>query len=143
MAVRQFEDLAVWQRARELVRGVYRAAKSQPLKRDFALVGQMKRAAISIPSNIAEGFERGSRRQQIEACYIAKGSAGELRCQIRLARDVELLDEEAFVWLHEACLQVSRMLAAYIRTLERDAQRFPGVKVARQRRPAGDSTIDV
>src|SRR5262245_53196469 len=91
--VRRFEDLEVWQLARELVRGVYRAAESQALRRDLTLSSQMKRAAVSICSNIAEGYERGTRKQHIEFCFIAKGSAGELRCQIILAHDLKLIDD--------------------------------------------------
>ena len=65
-AILRFEDLAVWQAARELTRGVYRACQTQKLKADAALATQMRRSAVSICSNIAEGFERGTRKQQIE-----------------------------------------------------------------------------
>jgi four helix bundle protein len=132
LAIRRFEDLEVWQTARELVRGVYRAAQSQPLRHDYAMANQIKRAAISVASNIAEGFERGSRKQQIEACYLAKGSAGEVRCQVLLARDVELLGPEAAEWLLETCDKCSRMLANYLRYLQQTSRKFPGVKVVGQ-----------
>jgi four helix bundle protein len=135
--IRRFEELRVWITARGLCRGIYRAAKSQPLSHDFAMLGQMKRAAISISSNIAEGFERGTRRQQIEACYIAKGSAGELRSQVILAHDVGLLDQHAFEWLHAACESCSRQLAAYIRHLKQSRERIPGAKFVSVEREAG------
>ena len=114
--------------ARELTRGVYRAAESQKLGNDYPMLNQMKRAAISIASNIAEGFERGSRKQHIEACYIAKGSAGELRCQVILARDAGLLDSAAHDWLMETCEKCSRMLAGYIDHLRRTGDQYPGLK---------------
>ncbi|MEW6198310.1 MAG: four helix bundle protein [Planctomycetota bacterium] len=127
-AAQRFEDLAVWQTARELARGVYRAAESQAVGRDYAMLNQMKRAAVSTSSNIAEGYERGTRRQHIEACYVAKGSAGELRSQIIVAHDVGLLDDVAFAWLMEHCDKVSRHLASYLRHLQRSQRAIPGMK---------------
>lgn len=118
----------MWQTARELARGVYRAADSQALGRDYAMLNQMKRAAVSISSNIAEGYERGTRKQHIEACYVAKGSAGELRSQVIIARDVGLLDDAAFTWLMEHCDKVSRQLASYLRHLQRSQSTIPGMK---------------
>ena len=131
--VRRFEDLQVWQAARELARGVYRAAQTQKLARDLALRHQMTRAAVSVSSNIAEGYERGTRKQHIEFCYVAKGSSGELRSQVILARDVGLLDEKAFTWLMEQCDKTSRLLANYIRHLQRSQTHIPGDKFARVR----------
>lgn len=93
----------------------------------------MRRAAVSIGSNIAEGFEYGSRKQHIEACYRAKASAGELRSQVITARDVGLIDGATHEDLHSRCEQCSRMLAAYIRRLELSRREFPGVKLARSR----------
>jgi len=127
-AVRRFEDLLVWQTARELVRGVYRASISQKLSADYALQNQMKRAAVSIVSNIAEGFERGTRKQNLEFCYMAKGSAGELRTQVIVARDVGLIDETAYEWLHNMCEKCSRQLQLYIRHLRATRVQYPGAK---------------
>jgi len=126
--VRRFEDLEVWQVARELAKGVYRAAKTQKLRDDYPLMNQMKRAVVSISSNIAEGYERGSRKQHIEFAYIAKGSAGELRSQLIIAHDVELLDEEAYSWLMERCDACSRKLSAYIKSLKASKAEFRGLK---------------
>lgn len=128
--VRRFEDLSVWQTARALTRGVYRAAAAQKLARDAALREQMKRAAVSVVSNIAEGFERGSRKQQLEFCYLAKGSAGELRAQVVVAHDVGLLNEEAHTWLQDMCDKCSRQLQLYIRHLRSTRTRYPGPKFA-------------
>lgn len=88
----------------------------------------MKRAAVSIASNIAEGYERGTRKQQIESCYYAKGSAGELRSQVVTAHDAGLIDETARTWLLERCERCSRQLAAYIAHLQRTSTRIPGLK---------------
>jgi four helix bundle protein len=130
VAVKRFEDLRVWQLARELTRGVYRACTTQRLRKDEALAGQMRRSAISIVSNIAEGYERGTRKQQIEACYLARGSAGELRAQILIAHDLGLLDDNAFKWLHERAESVSRMLSQYIAYLKRSESAIRGDKYA-------------
>lgn len=129
-SIRRFEDLAVWQTARQLTRGVYRAIRSQRLGKDFSLADQMKRAAVSIVSNIAEGFERGTRKQQIEACYLAKGSAGELRAQTIVAHDAELIDKRVFEWLLDHCEKCSSQLMLYIRHLKATKDAFPGPKFA-------------
>jgi four helix bundle protein len=138
--VRRFEDLSVWKTSRELARGVYRAAQTQLLRNDHPLSTQMKRAAISISSNIAEGYERGTRKQQIEFCYTAKGSAGELRSQVIVAHDVGLLDDVAFGWLMESCDKCSRQLSAYLRHLKNSQHTIKGVKYAGQEtRPSASS----
>jgi four helix bundle protein len=128
VGVKRFEDLQVWQAARELARRVYRASETQKLASDWALANQMKRAVVSIGSNIAEGFEKGTRKQQIEACYTPKGSAGELRSQIITARDVGLIDKRAFEWLHGRCESCSRQLQAYIAHLRRTRSTLRGPK---------------
>ncbi|MCB9850909.1 MAG: four helix bundle protein [Phycisphaerales bacterium] len=130
-SVQRFEDLKVWQAGRELVKGVYRAAKTQELRKDRGLVDQITRAAVSVTSNIAEGHERGSRAQYIESCFIAKGSAGEVRSQLINAHDVGLLDEQAYNWLHDKCTEVSRMLAGYIKHLVETSNTMPGMKFTR------------
>ncbi len=128
MNARRFEDLMVWQTARELARGVYRAAERQKLGKDWALANQMKRSAVSVGSNIAEGFERGTRKQQMEFCYIAKGSAGELRSQVITAHDVGLVDTRAYKWLLDKCESCSRQLQAFIRHLRNSRAELPGPK---------------
>lgn len=127
-AIRRFEDLEVWQVAREIAKGVYRACKSQRLGTDPALRNQMTPCAVSISSNIAEGFERGTRKQNIEFCYTAKGSAGELRSQLIVAREAGLLDDVAYDWLFARCEDCSRLLHGYIRSLKQTKAQFPGMK---------------
>lgn len=126
--IRRFEDLRCWQLGRALCREVYRLTRDPGWSEDRPLRDQMRRAAISISSNIAEGFERGSRRQQIEFCYVARGSAGELRSQMVLAHDVSLIDDETYRRLYRACEECSKVLYGYIRSLKRDAERYPGQK---------------
>jgi len=117
---------------------VYKAARNQRLCDDLALKNQMKRAAVSIGSNIAEGYERGTRKQHIEQCFTAKGSAGELRSQVTTAHDVALIDDQAYEWLMETCEKCSRQLASYIRHLQMSEKSIPGYKYALQKEAAGD-----
>ena len=77
MKIESFEDLNAWRSSRELVKKVYSLTKKRAFARDFALVNQIRRAAISVVSNISEGFERGSNREFIQFLYVAKGSCAE------------------------------------------------------------------
>ena len=112
--VKQFEDLRVWQEARVLSREIYAAAKQRAFTRDFALRDQITRAVTSTLSNIAEGFERGSRKEFIQFLNIAKGSNGEVRSQIYVALDQEYLDQKTFDALRESALCLSRRIAKFI-----------------------------
>lgn len=87
MAVKQFEDLEVWKEARRLTQIIYRLTKGEKFSKDFALRDQIQRAAVSIMSNIAEGFERGGNQEFIQFLYVAKASCGEVRSQIYVAFD--------------------------------------------------------
>jgi four helix bundle protein len=94
-----FEDIKGWQRARELTREVYRKSKIGPLSRDYGLRDQMRRAAVSVMSNIAEGFERGGTSEFVHFLSIAKGSLGELEAQLYVARDQNYIDDKEFASL--------------------------------------------
>jgi four helix bundle protein len=91
--VSRFEELVAWQKSRELTKTVYRLTRSGELSRDFELRGQIRRAAISVPSNIAEGFERGRLREFHQALSVAKASCAEVRAQLYIAFDAEYIDE--------------------------------------------------
>src|SRR5437870_13281851 len=104
----QFEDLRVWQDARKLVTDVYEATNVRALGRDRDLCGQIRRAAVSTMSNIAERFERGSKREFIQFLTVAKGSNGEVRSQLYVGLDQQYLNEETFNALREAALALSR-----------------------------------
>lgn len=130
LVVGRFEELEVWQTARAVARGVYGTARSQPLAREPILRTQTLLAAISISSNIVEGCERGTRKQQIEFCYIAKGSAGELRSQLALARDAELLKKSAFGWRAGHCDRRARQPSRHIQHLQRSQTRIRGSNYA-------------
>src|SRR6266849_3101464 len=116
--VQRFEDLHVWQEARSLVNEVYKVTKQRAFIRDYALRDQITRAAISSMSNIAEGFERGSRKEFIQFLNIAKASNGEVRSQLYVALDQEYIDQKMFDQMCEAALTLSKRLSKFIDYLE-------------------------
>ncbi len=116
--VRNFEDLAVFQKARSLVKDVYRLTRNGGFSRDSGLTDQIRRAAISVVSNIAEGFERGGNTELIQFLYIAKGSCGEVRAQLMIAHDEGYIDFAAHARLTGECRRLGAGLAnliAYLR----------------------------
>ncbi|MFO1476370.1 MAG: four helix bundle protein [Verrucomicrobiota bacterium] len=127
-----FEDLKIWQDARKLGRAVYAASKSRAFYRDIGSREQIRRAAVSVLSNIAEGFERASRKELIQYLNIAKGSLGEVRSQLCIALDQGYLTRQEFDSLQEQGLILSRQIAAFIRYLQQ-APRSPRLNPARKR----------
>ena len=107
----QFEDLLAWQKARALTSQIHQLVHRSGLNHDFGLRNQMQRAAVSIMSNIAEGFERGSKREFGRFLLIAKGSCGELRSQLYVALDAEYVTQAQFESLTSQSAKVSRMLS--------------------------------
>ena len=112
-----FEDLRVWQRARGLAADVYRATDGPAFRRDWGLRDQLRRSAVSVMANIAEGFERGSRPAFHQFAVVAKASCGELRSHLYLARDVGMITDRQFQSLRAEAAQVSNMLGALRRAL--------------------------
>ena len=99
--VRTFEDLLVWRMGIDLVKRVYMLTASGLFSRDFGLRDQIRRASVSIPTNIAEGFERASRKEYLQFLNIAKGSAGEVRSLLYVAFEVGYLQTEGYEKLRE------------------------------------------
>ena len=116
--IESFEDLRVWQKGIELVKQRYVLTAEGQLSRDFGLRDQLQRAAVSVPTNIAEGFERSLRREYIRFLLIAKGSAGEVRSLLRVALELHFLDRIRYDNLHASLLELSRSLAAQIKSLQ-------------------------
>jgi four helix bundle protein len=115
---KQFEDLRVWQDARALVKDIYESSKQRDFYRDIGLREQIRRAATSAMSNIAEGFERGTRKEFIQFLNIAKGSVGETRSQLYVSLDQTYLTEARFNELKAQATDLSRRIAAFISYLE-------------------------
>ena len=115
---KRFEDLEVWQRAKELTNLIYSLSSSGAFARDFGLRDQMRRAAVSVMSNIAEGFESQTQVLFIQFLSRAKGSAGELRAQLYIALEQKYITNDEFesaISLAELC---SKQLARFIQYLE-------------------------
>jgi len=110
-----FRDLKVWQKSKELAVLIYRVTQEQVFRRDFGFKDQIRRAAISIPSNIAEGDERGSNKDAVRFFYIAKGSLAELQTQIEIAFEIGYLSEKNMKELYDRSQIIGRMLGSLIK----------------------------
>lgn len=125
-----FEDLVVWQRARELVQMIYFLTKQGNFICDRGLVDQICRAAVSVMSNIAEGFERGGKDETIQFLYIAKASCGEVRAQLYVALDQHYMSQEKFNEACALCKETSRLLFNFIESIK--VSRYQGLKFKRK-----------
>ena len=115
--IEKFEDIDAWQKARELARAVYDISSKGELARDYGLRDQMRRAAASVMSNIAEGFERRGDTEFNRFLSIAKGSAGEVRAQLYIALDAGLISRKEFDHLYTLASDVSRLIGGFMRYL--------------------------
>ena len=110
-----FEDLQVWQKAKDLAVLIYKITSEGKIAKDFSLRDQMRRSAISIPSNIAEGDERDTDKESVRFFYISKGSLAELRTQIRIALEVGFLHKDEFAKIELDCSEIGKMLGGLIK----------------------------
>ena len=121
--IEKFEDIEAWKSAREVTKLVYEISSSEKFVRDFALVNQIRRAAISILSNIAEGFERSGNKEFLQFLAIAKGSCGEVRAQLYVALDQKYVDESKFREIAERLSETSRLIAGFMKYLQQSEMR--------------------
>ena len=118
MKIERFEDLKCWQKARFLAIEVYKITNNPSFSKDYGLKDQIRRAAVSVPSNIAEGFERGGNKELIQFLYIAKGSCGEVRTQLYLAKDFGYLSESEFQNLLNISVDITKLCLGFINYLK-------------------------
>lgn len=116
-SVSRFEELIAWQKARVLTKDVYALTRGKLFAKDYGLCDQIRRAAVSIGSNIAEGFDRGSNKEFLAFLGIAKGSAAEVRSQLHTALDVGYLSHEDFEMIVSQTEEVSRLFNGLISSL--------------------------
>lgn len=109
-----FENLKAWQKARALVKSIYDVTRSEKFGRDWSLQGQMRRAAVSVLSNIAEGAERSSDKEFARFLSMAKGSCAELRAQVIIAYDVDYLSKAEYDELRSKADEVSRLVGGLL-----------------------------
>lgn len=113
MQAKYFEDLEVWKLSRNLTNQVYGITKEKSFSKDFGLTDQIRRSAVSIMSNIAEGFERGGNKEFIQYLYIAKGSCGELRSQLYVASDQNYITRQIL----EEMIKLSKIVSIKLNNL--------------------------
>lgn len=121
--IKRFEDLIAWQKARELTGEIYNVSRTGAFAKDFGLAGQIQRAAVSVMSNIAEGFERNRRAEFHHFLFIAKGSCAELRSQLYVAFDAGYLDQQAFSNLMTKADEVARIIGGLRAVVEQQKRR--------------------
>jgi four helix bundle protein len=136
MQIKNFEDLEIWKEARHLTREIYTLSKTSQFSKDYGLRDQMQGAAISMMSNIAEGFERGGNQEFIQFLYIAKGSCGELRSQLYVALDQGHIDRKAADSLLISLKRLSVMIKHLIDHLKRSGMRGPKYGNTNQSNPS-------
>ena len=126
--IERFEDIEGWKKGRELRQEIYRVSKQGDFARDFSLKDQIRRAAQSVTSNIAEGFERGGNREFIQFLSDAKGSSGEVRDQLYTAIDENYVTQAEFDKLHNLSLETSRLISGFMKYLQQSELRGPKFK---------------
>ena len=121
--IKKFEDIESWKLARKLTCEIYKATSTGIFVRDFGLKDQIRRASVSILSNIAEGFERGNDKEFAHFLAIAKGSSGEVRAQLYVALDQGYLPPDTFNRLSESVIEIGELLSGFIRYLNQSTLR--------------------
>ena len=118
MKIEKFEDIQAWQKARELVRSIYQATNEGDFARDYSLKDQIRRASVSVMSNIAEGYARQTGREFIQFLYIALGSAVEVQSQLYIARDLRYLSQEEFDKIYGLASETAKLITGFIKYLK-------------------------
>jgi len=116
--IERFEDLIAWQKARELTKEIYKITKKGEFAKDFGLRDQIRRASVSVMSNLAEGFERGKPTEFHQFISIAKGSCAEVRAQLYAAWDADYLEKEDFILLMQMAREVSKIIGGLRKSIE-------------------------
>ena len=121
--IKRFEDIRSWRKSRELTKQIYLITSQGNFKRDFGLRDQIRKASVSIVSNIAEGFERGGDQEFLQFLAVAKGSCGEVRAQLYVALDQGYLQREDFETLTTLTTEISGLLSGFIKYLKQSSLR--------------------
>ena len=124
-AAQKFEELECWQLARELANAVYELTRQDRVSRDFGFVDQVRRAAVSVMNNLAEGHERGSNKDFVKFLYIARGSAGEVRNMLYVGLDQGYLNQPAFDQVRILAERTAKACYGLIRYLNKNLESKP------------------
>lgn len=118
MKINSFEDLEIWKVSLDLVKKIYYLTSNGPFSKDFVLRDQIRRAVISINSNIVEGFEKNNNNELIRFLKISKGSTGEVRAQLIIARTISYISDEDYDKLNNIVMSLSNQIGKFISYLE-------------------------
>jgi len=130
---KRFEEIECWKRARELTREVYSVSSKSPFSRDFGLKDQIRRASVSVMSNIAEGFDRNGTAEFVQFLATAKASAAEVRCQLYVAIDQGYIPEAEFLKLSQLASETGKMVGGLMIYLRNSGFRGTKFKPALQK----------
>ncbi|MBP6045093.1 MAG: four helix bundle protein [Microgenomates group bacterium] len=117
MKITRFEDFPIWKESIKVVKEVYKLTSNKYFSKDFGLRDQLRRASVSINSNIVEGFEKNNNNEFIRYLKIAKGSSGEVRSQMYISREIDYVTEEEFVKISNLLDNLSRQIGGFINYL--------------------------
>jgi four helix bundle protein len=118
-AAKRFEDLVFWQQAREMTRLIYALTQRDGFAKDYGLKDQIQRAAVSVMSNIAEGFSRGTNVEFLHFLFIAKGSVSEVQSQLYVALDLAYITQNEFRQVYAKADHVAKTMNAFIQAVKR------------------------
>lgn len=118
MKADRFEDLIFWQKARELTRRVYTQASVGKFSTDYGLRDQVQRSCVSVMSNIAEGFGRGTNKEMLQYLFVARGSLSEVKSQLYVAQDLGYVTESEAIRLHEMTEEIARLMNAFMKRIK-------------------------
>jgi four helix bundle protein len=130
---KRFEEIDCWKRARELTRAIYSVSSKSPFSRDFGLKDQIRRASVSVMSNIAEGFDRNGTAEFVQFLATAKASAAEVRCQLYVAIDQGYIPEAEFLKLNQLASETGKMVGGLMIYLRNSGFRGTKFKPALQK----------
>ena len=117
MIANRFEDLMFWQKARELTKMVYSYTQNGEFKKDFGLKDQIQRACVSVMSNIAEGFGRGSNKEFVQFLLIARGSVSEVQSQLYISKDLNYITSQEFDTGYALTKEIYRMINSFTKNI--------------------------
>ena len=117
MGIKTYRDLDIWEKSIGLVKDIYKSTEKFPKQEMYGLVSQMRRAAVSIPSNVAEGFRRYHNKEYKQFLYVSSGSCAELETQITIAKELKYIQENEEAILLERLDHIGRMISSLLKKL--------------------------
>jgi four helix bundle protein len=127
--IRRFEDLEAWQIARDLTNQIYGLTRAGAIARDYGFIGQIRRAALSVMNNTAEGFDRGSNKDFVKFLFITRGSAAEVRSLLYIALDQGYVEKTEFAECRDLCIRCSQIIWGLIKNLRKKSGWITGMKI--------------